>query len=122
MEIKELRIGNYISPLGIGVTKVEGFCIWDNLIQSSNFAERSIEDFEPIPLTEEWLIKFGLKQSNLDIKRFYLLGTDLYFFNNKKIIFNAESSSLYVELKYVHQLQNLYFSITQTELEIKNHL
>ena len=55
MEIKELRIGNIISPLGKSVTKVEGFDIYDDMILTSDFAERTNDFFEPIPITEEWL-------------------------------------------------------------------
>ena len=128
MEIKELRIGNYISPLGIGLTKVEGFCIWDNLIQSSNFAERDIEDFEPIPLTEDWLLIFGFeKDSQVNLFRLEnKLGIIVYYpktsVEKAKINFMLTNASFMINtIRYVHELQNLCFALTQKELETKNH-
>jgi len=74
------------------------------------------EDFivEPIPLTEEWLVKFGFKRSStpnqLTLGRFsYELSySDLYY-----------GLSRMGKCKYLHQLQNLYFALTQEELEIQ---
>lgn len=120
MEIKELRIGNYISPLGIGITKVEGFCIWDNLIQSSNFAERDIEDFEPIPLTEDWLLKFGLKK----IEEYCFELDDIHVNTKRELMWITTKCKIELEFNipnYIHELQNLYFALTRKELETKNH-
>jgi hypothetical protein len=131
MKINELRIGNYISPLGMGITVVEGLCIWDGLIHSSNFAERGIEDFEPIPLTEEWLLKFGFEDVDLNMS-----GSNWLVKEQKgiwrqaiRIAYSERSDewSLTLEcvspptlsisrLKYVHQLQNLYFALTGEEI------
>ncbi len=120
MEIKELRIGNYISPLGIGITKVEGFCIWDNLIQSSNFAERDIEDFEPIPLTEEWLLEFGLKK----IEEYCFELDDIHVNTKRELMWITTKCKIELEFNipnYIHELQNLYFALTEKEIETKNH-
>lgn len=127
MEIKDLRIGNYISPLGIGYTKVEGFCIWDNLIQSSDFAERGIEDFEPIQLTEEWLLKFGFEKEidklsisiydNICISFFcYEHDDDFITLTNLNLEGNNVIHNELKNIKYIHQLQNLYFALTGKEL------
>jgi hypothetical protein len=71
-----------------------------------------IEWFEPIPLTEEWLLKFGFKKSSwgwikngVNIQK----GFTLAFSSNKNSI----------EIKHLHQLQNLYFALTGQELEFK---
>jgi hypothetical protein len=118
MKINELRIGNYISPLGRGTTVVEGLCIWDGLIQSSNFAERGIEDFEPIPLTEEWLLKFGC----IEVYENAFQDVDSTFiveFKENKFIVYLICPMPWVKLeyiKYVHQLQNLYFALTGEEI------
>lgn len=109
MKASELRIGNYVKTNHDFVIKsysAEGLY---------NIVKR-IDEYKPIPLTEEWLLKFGLKQSNTDKKRFYILGTDIYIFNESKIFFNAGSSNLSIQLYYVHQLQNLYFALTNEEL------
>ena len=126
MKANELRIGNYIKFHNT-ITKVEVFSIWDNLIQSDNFAERQLKDFEPILLTEEWLLKFGFSNREgfsynewfigfnpithdwmFDIC--WLVGHDYPFYRNG-----------HFAIKYVHQLQNLYFALTGEELTIKEN-
>lgn len=76
---------------------------------------------KPIHLTEEWLLKFGFEKDNAgsfsskmidnySIRIWYVSGafrwTANYFCS--------------AELKYVHQLQNLYFALTGQELEYKS--
>jgi hypothetical protein len=122
MKASDLRIGNYISPLGMGITVVEGFCLWDGLIQSSHFAERGIEDFKAIPLTKEWLLKIGFEFA---VDTWYLNGFALwetewgddkggtgigYFYELR------EKGMMDKHIEYVHQLQNLYYSLTGEEI------
>jgi hypothetical protein len=72
-------------------------------------------DWQPIPLTEEWLLRFGFEKDN-----------ELNFvkFSFKVHFWSSCNSYMYgwiggnIELKYVHQLQNLYFSLTGKELTI----
>ncbi len=79
------------------------------------------EFIEPIPLTDEWLVKFGLDQG----------GYDFYFWTKETptglFSINGDPESGYgvrynneIEppLEYVHQLQNLYFALTGEELTI----
>jgi hypothetical protein len=82
-------------------------------------------DIDPIPLTEEWLLKFGFNRHHAD----YFNGI-IYI---KNIINNTEfewgvypnelGSGIQIQnrklLKYVHQLQNLYFALTEEELVVK---
>ena len=50
MESKELRIGNWIyHPYEFKESQIEDYY----------FMSSFIADFKPIPLTEEWLFKFG---------------------------------------------------------------
>lgn len=87
----------------------------------------SDESYKPIPLTEEWLLKFGfdkIKNPNntpswiwLKDKRIFLYE----FFENRKLSFDLfiYNDWLKRENIYVHELQNLYFALTGKELEIK---
>ena len=131
MKKNELRIGNYVKDMDYDYVTIAGIhpestneltvCIND-----CDVGDRLFKDVEGIPLTEEWLIKFGFKQGN-----------SMNFYWNKLIrdninisidpddgevwvcdIFDNESIIL-TEIKYVHQLQNLYFALTGKELTIK---
>jgi hypothetical protein len=77
-------------------------------------------DIDPIPLTEEWLLKFGFE---LDIE------DDGYSKGKYKVSVSDEGCIFFIydsyypieicEFKHTHQLQNLYFALTGEELEIK---
>lgn len=79
------------------------------------------EDFRPIPLTEEWLLKLGFKKER---ERYFNTFIVLRFINNKVDVFNLGVShdEEYLEflnsINYVHQLQNLHFALTQRELTV----
>lgn len=78
-------------------------------------------DLIPIPLTEEWLLKFGFIWSE---------SHGLWILKSSGS-FNLCENSGYYKLSFynnligeqfnsVHQLQNLYFALTEKELEINN--
>ena len=91
--------------------------------------------FEPIPLTEEWLLKFGFKC--VHIKNIHYTVNDpngvaelhkISIFptvnNQWHIAFSDELNGYkdYIpttKISHVHQLQNLYFALTGEELTIK---
>lgn len=69
------------------------------------------EFVEPIPLTEEWLLKFGFK------KRYKAFAKgDFTFIENSGMAYKL--SIVDNMPKYVHQLQNLYFALTGEELTL----
>lgn len=72
--------------------------------------------FKPIPITEEWLLKLGFTQSPA-FKNLYFIGTFLNITLGNKIMFEI-NDQIISEIKYVHQLQNLYFALTQKELAV----
>jgi hypothetical protein len=82
-------------------------------------------DLQPIPLTEEWLLKFGFTSSNgwFELrcnKSFYSL--DVNVLMEVSICVNNESMEypLYLDhIKHVHQLQNLYYALTGEELTLR---
>ena len=123
MKASELRIGNilwwdYIAD-NAAVTSI------DTLQVSLDRSERSmidIDDLNPIPITEEWLLKFGFKDDephnyiNVDEHGAMQIMFDQY----RKVvsIFTAGAHYYMKEIQYVHQLQNLYFALTGEELTI----
>jgi hypothetical protein len=76
---------------------------------------------EPIPLTEEWLLKFGFeyrKEILFDGWYSKLINyNSIRIFKDENGFFKYYSSITYIQ--HVHQLQNLYFALTGEELTIK---
>jgi hypothetical protein len=77
---------------------------------------KPLEDFEPITLTTEVLERIGFENSNggFRLSGFY---PQLFLKGNVWIADLVPDTSC-VELKYLHQLQNLYYTILGEELEI----
>ncbi len=116
MKASELRIGNFYDHNGF-VNEVH-----PNTIEEVWISERSW--VKPIPLSEEWLIKFGFKKRDMlssvlfDMKnpRFSIYLNPPIDKSNKWNILGIEKN---VNIQYVHQLQNLYFALTGKELTLK---
>lgn len=124
LKASDLRIGNKLLFLGDVVTfkniteiREDGI-FWiktfEPKIESKNF------HFKPIPLTEEWLLKFGLKKTEYKSQIIYDSGLQ----NSTYIIIDENNSSYFMwgayltSIKYVHELQNLYFALTGSELTV----
>ena len=75
-----------------------------------------------IPLTEEWLLKFGFNfvKSTHDEAECYDYFYNLLYLNmaNHSISINGKCVLSFIP-DYIHQLQNLYFALTGEELTIK---
>lgn len=115
MKSTELRIGNCaLHPDGFIIK-----CYLHEITCQCKF-ENNIGDylpFKPIPLTEEILLKCGFRKSKSGMYLF-----DKFSFDLSDFEFGVESDYYYLtiseNLKYLHQLQNLYFALTGQELEI----
>jgi hypothetical protein len=118
MEAKELRVGNYVDTED-GVFMVAEIHKNDIIMMNDLFWAR---DFvKPIPLTEEWLLKFGLNSSDyitLEKNECILLDIhqDTVWIGDKEAFEYAAG----IHIQHVHQLQNLYYALTNEELTIKN--
>lgn len=111
MKASELRIGNWINPenpeqvLGIMLDMVEG----------SRDAEILLENLHPIPLTADWLKRFGLEFG----WGHYMIE---YMFDKHHLrrSYDVGMSVHISEIIHVHQLQNLYFALTGEELKLRD--
>lgn len=133
MNLEELRIGNYIHTTdtnqNVPVSGISAFTnqVWVNL---NPFAPSDANNVEPIPLTEDLLLICGF---NTDYKSGYI-GIDV---NDSDFVlsypgrmgkfqkyfafeFNTGRLCRFIEIPYLHNLQNLFFSHTGKELEV-NH-
>lgn len=119
MKSNELRIGNIIEidqyPNNRVITTIECGNDIDQVIKLNG---------KPIPLTEEWLLKFGFLKykygHNAYRQKSFIIEEGLlknYPYGFRKRIFKEDSLGL-TYLKHVHQLQNLYFALTGEELQI----
>ena len=71
-----------------------------------------------IPLTDEWLKRAGFELYQDDKDRYYHFeGFKLWQHENE--LFYHINSELLIYPDYVHQLQNLFFALTGSELKIK---
>lgn len=117
MKVQELRIGNLVTvfedKIQIKVEYLSKDCVCieePNEVYGQN--EFALDKVNPIPLTEEWLLKFGF--NGRDYGKYSLIKGMFFDWQN-----GLDSEPLAKNIKHVHQLQNLYFALTQTELTIK---
>lgn len=129
MKNNELRIGNYVLDNLGGLLKIKEINEESDLLHASG-----------ILLTEEWFLKFGFKikptrsfhktpiyfrgDMDSDYCFFYADFRDDYGFyiEYTDSPFKSDDDKLYpisFGIKYVHQLQNLYFSVLGAELELE---
>lgn len=126
MDATELRIGNkaiFTDFPSSGIKTIDGSDI-KRISEDKYFAGF----FDPAPLTEEWLVKFGfdklVKENKWNHQVFRKGQIELYVnsYNKLGITFEFECYQKdidSIDLKFVHQLQNLYFALTNEELTIK---
>ena len=128
LQINEVKIDNYVTNSKGDIFQIStgAFCLYH---QNKEWDVLSIE------LTEEWLLIFGFEVDDD-------LGDQIYYqIPNQKngygICFDLDDIAFYKfygnggenvhtlihdeeHLQYVHQLQNLYYALTQTELTLKD--
>lgn len=132
IKANELRIGNYIKfhnhlePEKIVTVNVRFF--------SSLAGGRSLEEikpdeelngyYSPIPLTPELLLKLGFEKDGYEGAVWYQKGFpvigELCTSDREhplgNFLFDTNTDTL--KIHYLHQLQNLYYSLTGSEMEV----
>ena len=120
MKASELRIGNYYKG---DVLEPNEF----DIILANDILELDIDPlddyYKPIPLTEEWLLKLGFVEGSYLYKNYKVKAGDYWnsvkFYEGEWCYNNDDSDAgcyFLTTIKYVHELQNLYFAINKTEL------
>ena len=125
MKANELRVGNLVTYRSLKELKVmELLSTFTRVLIDNNqtdWISVGYDFLDPIPLTEEWLLKFGFEKTKENFLTYDLGKLSIYMpsFHYKKgrTYFNSwviiEESP-----KTVHQLQNLYFCLCGKELEL----
>lgn len=126
MEAIELRLGNYVMYYGgsdiPSHREVDLFTI-DAVLRGHS------HDFGPIPLTYSWMKKLGFDTMDYEVDVIeWGMSDDPYFSieqagvppEDKPYMFTYDvgMGETEIEVKYVHELQNLYFAIKRKELAI----
>lgn len=117
IKIEELRIGNYICVNNNGhpcrVTELTTMSCTVESIKENN-KEPYVKTMNTIPLTEEWLLRFGFDGSEIFKNSYILNSVEIYIQDG---LYWYDFGNDRVEVKTIHQLQNLYFALTNKELE-----
>ena len=136
IKTNELRIGNFVSINNGFEMLVHSIFQNDTvyldfippLINEADVWEEDYKDLIAIPLTEEWLLKAGFKYKKYHpttVGSADVFGSGLYVSqminNGFSLVFQTDKKSFYFEfsdryIKYVHELQNIYFALTGVEL------
>lgn len=110
----ELRIGNYVSYSYKGnlcimeiieIGEIYCKCKYGKI----KFLACSYDELIPVPIDETWLTNFGyslITENNYAVLGHLIWKLEDRFYCNKNGI----------HIKYIHQLQNLYFALTGKEL------
>lgn len=113
MKANELRIGNYVFENG----KIK------ILYSISAETAKDYSKVKSIPLTKEWLTRLGFRKRN-DCEWIYEKFPILVNCGNHNLVHiiateNTFTMPVQIGGYNVHQLQNLYFSLTGEELQIE---
>lgn len=138
MDAKELRIGNWIldheadpkKTIYYQVEEIQRLSNNKALNQTLGVTYRKGScwtcDVEPIPLTEEWWVRFGAelkKVVGMDNEYNLKLGEVEISWDKKTgvtvFVLDTLESFRVSYIKYVHQFQNFCFALTNEELTIK---
>lgn len=142
MKVNELRIGNYVKfydPInGTNIYKVyniddRGSVSRVSLNDKGQLASCTVKDIEPIELTGDILINIGFKKGYNEIYSktikddFYEYSVSYQNIKDNKysfVTYGYKNDELKRQIRldniqYLHELQNIFFSFTNKELEIK---
>lgn len=119
----ELKVGNWVQRRGKALQVVG---IMDPIIRATYEGLKSDyvvfdDQLHYIPISPEILEKAGFKESRQTFFTWYtrrLVENHFRLDYSDQTTYHWVQGNTIVELNYLHQLQNLYFVLTATELEI----
>ena len=113
----ELRIGNLVNYDTAEGDILPNIIDWQDLKWLSEDEKGFNLVHNPIPLTEEWLLKFGATtfDGNFIIERFRLIYKPNYKYY---YVVDKYSNVYYSKVEFVHEWQNLFHSMNGKELTL----
>ena len=121
IEAKELRIGNLVNYIysELDFSLISGLTYEVPQLDEITCFQPLYDELQPIPITEEWLLRFGFEPFYINGKlTHYRIGLYFIKFDGEDFYFEL-GKGMIIEVKHIHQLQNIYFALTQKELELK---
>lgn len=117
----ELRIGNIVYYDSAEGDLLTNRIDWQDLKWVSEDEKGFNLVHSPIPLTEEILLKAGFEKvsNESEALKYSLNGFDLVFTYDEWTWSPIQGAKIGTNIKYIHQLQNLYFALTGEELKIE---
>lgn len=110
MKASELRIGNYVAYKHVShVEQINTISFDPNknkyMLSTQIFPPFTLDDAEPVPLTEEELLRFGFEELGYINERHFAspCGKLIYILDYGFLMFNR---AVLAEIKYVHEFQN----------------
>lgn len=128
IDVKELRIGNYVylqnskTPYKItevGYREIEYPRYEASGISTEAVFRTYVDNLNPIPISEELLLKCGFREEE---RSFYRADLGNVSFNQYGYYIHLKECSSeairVIKITSLHKLQNLYFAMTGKELEV----
>lgn len=113
MRAAELRIGNYLT---YGSMVSEVIEVWTSGWIIKTESEEHQGGGNPIPLTEEWLVRLGFEQyweDDWDAPYYiHSNGWNIHIHGKTMQPYDFGFEFLKYKMEFVHQLQNLHFALT----------
>lgn len=120
IKASDLRIGNIIK-----YTDDDSYWTVESISETGLYVYNEdevtwieIEEFSPIPLTKEWLLKFSFVKSSYNEDRFDYKSNFHVIKQKDRWVFRGLGMSV-AYADYVHSIQNIIHSLTGEELKIK---
>lgn len=121
MKASEFRVGNILQYfIGEDGCEWEQTTLdWQDIRWATLFNENFNKVHQPIPLTEEWLLKFGFEETGRNtytLPDAFNYGLHVRFLMGKFSIKHRANRGYEKIINYVHELQNIYYSMIDYEL------
>jgi len=132
---RDLRIGNYVNFISDNIPIIEQVeIITSDTINNKDISSWDSDYFHPIDLTEEWLLKLEfvkLKFNQFEFRNKFAkkressvfkkndIRVNIHKLTNTISVSNYNGNLCHYDIKFVNQLQNIYFITTGTELKLK---